>query len=94
MKMPAMERPGAVPENFEDHAKLMMDLQVIAFQTDMTRVITFMLGREGSNRRYREIGISDGHHSITHHQNDPEKIEKVAKIDNCWSRISRTCWRG
>ena len=58
-----------------------MDLQVIAFQTDMTRVITFMLGRAGSNRPYRNIGISDGHHSITHHQNDPVKIANVAKID-------------
>ncbi len=59
----------------------MMDMQVIAFQTDMTRVISFMLGRAGSNRPYRNIGISDGHHSITHHQNDPVKIANVAKID-------------
>jgi hypothetical protein len=81
MKIPSMERPNAVPEAFEDHARLMMDLQVIAFQTDMTRVITFMLGRAGSNRPYREIGISDGHHSITHHQGDPVKIANVAKID-------------
>lgn len=82
MKIPVMERPGAVPEKFEDHAKLMMDLQVLAFQTDLTRVITYVPAREGSNRSYREIGISDGHHSITHHQNDQEKIENVAKIDN------------
>ena len=63
MKLPVMERPASAPEEFEDHAKLMMDLLVIAFQTDMTRVITFMLAREGSNRSYREIGVSDGHHS-------------------------------
>jgi len=81
MKIPAMERPSSIPENFLDHAKLMIDMQVIAFQTDMTRVITFMLGKAGSNRPYREIGISDGHHSITHHQNDPVKIANVAKID-------------
>ena len=81
MKLPVMERPGSVPEAFEDHAKLMMDLQVLAFQTDMTRVITYVPAREGSNRSYREIGVSDGHHSITHHQNDAEKIENVAKID-------------
>lgn len=81
LKLPTMERPMSAPEAFEDHARLMMDLQVIAFQTDMTRVISFMLGRAGSNRPYRSIGISDGHHSITHHQNDPVKIEKVAKID-------------
>jgi hypothetical protein len=81
LPLPAMERPTAIPEAFEDHARLMMDLQVIAFQTDMTRVISFMLGRAGSNRPYRNIGISDGHHSITHHQNDPVKIANVAKID-------------
>jgi len=81
IQIPAMERPAAVPEAFEDHARLMMDLQVIAWQTDMTRVISFMLGRAGSNRPYRQIGVTDGHHSITHHQNDPVKIANVAKID-------------
>jgi Protein of unknown function (DUF1552) len=81
LALPVMERPSSAPETFEDHAKLMMDLQVMAFQTDMTRVITFMLGRAGSNRSYRSIGISDGHHSVTHHMNDPEKIAKVAMID-------------
>jgi len=81
MKMPVMERPAGIPEEFEDHAKLMSDLLVIAFQTDMTRVVTFMLAREGSNRSYRSIGVSDGHHSVTHHQNDPEKIAKTVKIN-------------
>jgi len=81
MKLPVMERPVGIPETFEDHAKLMSDLMVIAYQTDMTRVITFMMAREGSNRSYREIGIADGHHSVTHHQNDPDKIAKTQKID-------------
>lgn len=81
LRLPLMERPSSIPEEFEDHAKLMMDLQVMAFQTDMTRVVTLMLGKAGSNRPYRSINISDGHHSLTHHQNDPEKIAKVAKID-------------
>ncbi len=81
IKMPVMERPVGIPESFEEHAKIMADLMVIAFQTDMTRVITFMMAREGSNRSYREIGISDGHHSVTHHQNDPEKIAKTQKIN-------------
>ncbi|HYI97755.1 MAG TPA: DUF1552 domain-containing protein [Bryobacteraceae bacterium] len=81
LKLPVVEKPGSVPEAFEDHAKLMMDLQILAFQTDLTRVITYVPAREGSNRSYREIGVSDGHHSITHHQNDAEKIENVAKID-------------
>jgi hypothetical protein len=81
LRLPVMERPSSIPEAFEDHARLMMDLQVLAFQTDMTRVITMMLGRAGSNRTYRSIGVSDGHHSITHHLNDPVKIGNVAKID-------------
>ncbi len=81
MKLPVMERPVGIPETFEEHAKLMSDLMVIAYQTDMTRVISFMMAREGSNRSYREIGVPDGHHSVTHHQNDPEKIAKTQKID-------------
>ncbi len=87
MKIPVFERPGGVPAEFEDHAKLMIDLQVLAFQADLTRVITFMIGREGSNRPYRKIGISDGHHSLTHHQNDPEKIEKVTQIDTYHTQL-------
>ena len=81
MQVPLLERPTGIPDEFEDHAKLMSDLMVIAFQTDMTRVITFMMAREGSNRSYRSIGVPDGHHSVTHHQNDPEKIAKTMKID-------------
>jgi hypothetical protein len=81
MKLPVMERPSAVPDEFEDHVKLVMDLQVLAWQSDLTRVITLMMAREGSNRPYRNIGISDGHHNLTHHQNDPEKIAKVTKIN-------------
>ena len=81
MKMPVMERPTAVPEELEDHVKMVMDLQVLAYQTDLTRVITLMMAREGSNRPYRSIGISDGHHNLTHHQNDPDKIAKVTKIN-------------
>jgi hypothetical protein len=81
MKVPVMERPVGIPDTFEEHAKLMSDLLVIAWQTDMTRVITFMMARESSNRSYREIGVPDGHHAVTHHQNDPEKIAKTQKID-------------
>lgn len=81
LKMPVLERPSSVPGEFEDHARLMMDLTVIALQTDMTRIVSFMLAREGSNRPYRAIGVPDGHHSVTHHQNDPEKIAKTAKVN-------------
>jgi hypothetical protein len=81
LQVPVMERPNAIPDSFEEHAKLMIDMQVLAFQTDLTRVISWVPAREGSNRSYRSIGISDGHHSITHHQNDPVKVNDVAKID-------------
>jgi hypothetical protein len=81
LQIPVMERPSGVPEEFEEHAKLMTDLMALAFQADMTRIVSFMMAREGSNRPYRTIGISDGHHSVTHHMNDPEKIAKTAKIN-------------
>ena len=70
-----------VPAAFADHAKLMFDLQVLAFQADITRVVTFQLARELSNRTYPEIGVPDAHHPISHHGNDPEKIAKIAKIN-------------
>ena len=81
MQLPHMERPSAVPDDYAQYSKLMIDMQVVAWQTDMTRVASFMLGRDGSNRAYREIGISDGHHSISHHQGDAERVEKLIKID-------------
>jgi hypothetical protein len=81
LPLPVMERPSSIPETVEEHCKLMFDLQVLAYRTDMTRVISFMLAHAGSNRAYPGIGIADGHHSLTHHQNIPEKIEKVAQID-------------
>jgi hypothetical protein len=76
-----MERPGGIPDLFEDHAKLMSDLMLIAYQTDMTRVITFMMAREGSNRSFRELDIPEGCHVVTHHQNDEEKIAKAQKVE-------------
>ncbi len=79
--LPQMARPLGIPELYADHAKLMMDLQVLAFQADLTRVFTMMMGREGSNLSYPYIGVPDGHHSCTHHQNDPEKIAKVIMIN-------------
>jgi hypothetical protein len=78
---PAIDRPDGVPAAFDDYAKLMFDLMLAAFQTDTTRVSTFMLGREGSNRAYRELGIADAHHPLTHHRGNPEWIEKVVRIN-------------
>ncbi len=79
--VPIIERPRGVPDHFEEHAKLMVDLQLLAFQTDMTRVCTFMMGREGTWRSYPEIGVPESHHLVTHHQNDPDYISKTIKID-------------
>jgi len=79
-EMPTFERPAGIPDTFTDHAKMMFDMQVLAYQTDLTRVSTFMLGREFGGRTYREIGIPDGYHSLTHHQYKQEKIDKVIKI--------------
>ncbi len=79
--LPQMEKPAGVPVAFSDYVKLMYDLQVLAFQTDSTRIATLMIGREGSNRVYPECGVPESHHPITHHRNIPEWIEKVTKIN-------------
>jgi hypothetical protein len=79
--LPDLDRPVGVPAAYADHARLMFDLQVLALQGDITRVITFQLARETSTRTYPEIGVPDPHHPLTHHGNDPDKIAKVAKIN-------------
>jgi len=79
--MPDVDRPVGVPAAFADHAKLLFDLQILAFQADITRVVTFQLTREQSNRTYPEIGVPDPHHPTSHHGNDPEKLAKIAKIN-------------
>ncbi|MEM6913570.1 MAG: DUF1552 domain-containing protein [Pseudomonadota bacterium] len=73
--------PAGIPHDFEQHAKMMVDLQVLAFQADLTRVVTFMVGREISNRTYPEIGVPDAHHMLSHHGDNPEKMAKVARIN-------------
>ncbi len=79
--LPDLDRPVGVPASYAEHARLMFDLQLLALQGDITRVITFQLARETSNRTYPEVGVSDPHHPLTHHGNDPAKIAKVAKIN-------------
>ena len=79
--IPAMDCPPGIPPTFEEHVGLMFDLMTLAFQTDSTRVITLMIGREGGNRTYRSIGVPDAHHGLTHHFNDPSKIDRIQKID-------------
>ena len=79
--LPDLDRPVGVPAAYADHARLMFDLQVLALQGDVTRVITFQLARETSNRTYPEIGVPDPHHPLSHHGNDPDKIARMAKIN-------------
>ena len=80
-ELPVLERPAGTPSKYTDHVKLMFDLEMLAFQVDITRVCTLLMGREQGTRIYDEIGIFDPHHPLTHHQGDPAKIAKVAKID-------------
>lgn len=73
--------PEGIPAAYQEHIRLLMDILALAFQTDSTRVATFQLAHDGSNRNFPEIGVSDGHHSLSHHQNDPKKIELLQRID-------------
>lgn len=81
VQLPKLTRPTSVPEQWEDHVKLMMDLQTLALQADLTRVISFQLAREASTRTYPQIGVAEPHHPISHHGNDPVQLEKLAKIN-------------
>jgi hypothetical protein len=74
-------KPEGVPDSYQEHIRLMGDMMILAFQTDVTRVSTFMLANAGSNRSYRPIGVNEGHHSLSHHQNDRDKLEKISKIN-------------
>jgi hypothetical protein len=75
------EKPAGIPAEFADYVKLMLDLQVAAFQADLTRVVTFMMGREGSLQSYPEIGVPDSHHPLTHHRGQADLVERVTKIN-------------
>ena len=80
-QLPNLTRPTSVPEDWEEHVKLMIDLQTLALQADLTRVVTFQLAREASTRTYPQIGVDEPHHPISHHGNDPIQLEKLAKIN-------------
>jgi len=80
-ELPLVDHPAGIPSSWEDHLNLMFDLQVLAFQCDLTRVITLMVGHEHSGMTYPQIGVPDAHHPISHHQQEPEKVAKVAKIN-------------
>ncbi|MBM3947227.1 MAG: DUF1552 domain-containing protein [SAR202 cluster bacterium] len=79
--IPGAQRPEGIPEDFGEHIRLMGDMMVLAFQADLTRIATFMFANDGSNRPYRMIGISDGHHDLSHHGGEEEKLEKIRKIN-------------
>ncbi len=80
-ELPVVDQPVGVPTDYAEHAKLMMDLLALAYQTDMTRISTFMLAREVSAHAYPEIGVSDSHHPLSHHQDEPAKLERLHKIN-------------
>ncbi len=79
-EVPDVDRPAGIPDGFDAHVKLLYDLQLLAYQSDLTRVITFMYGREQTGRPYPQVGVHEPHHQLSHHQNDPAKLEKCTKI--------------
>ena len=81
VELPSLDRPEGLPPTFQEHVQLMNDLIAIAFQADLTRVVTIMYSREGGNRTYPSIGVPDAHHGLSHHQNNPERITRLQKID-------------
>jgi hypothetical protein len=83
---PGVSVPDGIPEAFEDHIRLMFDLLVLAFQTDTTRLCTFLVAHDGSNRSFPQIGVPDAHHYLSHHESDPQKLGKIAKIDQFYVR--------
>jgi hypothetical protein len=85
--LPALERPPGIPQTFGEHVKLMYELQWLAFRADLTRVVTFMLGRELNFRTYPEIGLTQGHHTMSHHMERPENIERYAKLNTYQSDL-------
>ena len=81
LDLPVLDQPAGIPADYEDHVELMLDLQLLAFQTDLTRVMTFMFGRELSGRPYPQIGVPDAHHPLSHHNDRPDLIARLAKIN-------------
>ena len=81
VELPLVAQPQGAPSDFEDHLELMLDLQLLAFRSDLTRVITFMIGKEQSARPYPQVGVPEAHHPLSHHNNDPELVAHMAKIN-------------
>ena len=82
---PSLKSPDGIPGNYKEHIGIMFDMMALAFQSDSTRISSFLLAHDGSNRSFRDIGVPEGHHSLSHHKNDPEKMKKLARIDQFYS---------
>ncbi|HSH95322.1 MAG TPA: DUF1552 domain-containing protein [Roseimicrobium sp.] len=78
---PGVDAPSGIPTSYQDHIRLMADMLVLAYQTDSTRVSTFLMAHDGSNRSFKELGVPEGHHYLSHHQNDAQKMDRISKID-------------
>lgn len=90
IEVPEGERPNGVPETYQEHIRIMYEMMVLAFQTDTTRISSFLLAHDGSGRSFPEIGVSNGHHQISHHQRKPENLEQIAKIDQFY--VEQFAW--
>jgi hypothetical protein len=86
-ELPEVVQPAGIPANFEDYANVMFDLMLVAYQADLTRVCTFLFGREKNVRTYPEIGVAEPHHPVSHHRQRPEQLEKLAKINTFHMQI-------
>lgn len=87
---PEIDRPVGIPESYQDHVRMMLELTALAFQTDTTRVVTFTLANDGSNRAFPEIGVAEAHHQLSHHRNNPATLEKIARIDRFY--VEQLAW--
>ena len=83
--LPLIKSPVGIPDNYREHIRLMFDMMSLAFQSDSTRISSFLLAHDGSNRSFRDIGVPEGHHSLSHHKNNPDKIKKLTRIDQFYS---------
>jgi hypothetical protein len=83
--VPDFKSPEGIPKNYKDHLRVMFDMMTLAYQSDSTRISSFLMAHDGSNRSFRDIGVPEGHHSLSHHRNDPDKIKKLARIDQFYS---------
>ena len=89
-EVPESQRPTGIPESYQEHIRIMYEMMALAFQTDTTRISTFLLAHDGSGRSFPEIGVADGHHQISHHQGKQENLEQIAKIDRFY--IEQFAW--